>query len=77
MKPLVNIEFEGQTSTHLPNAWGDYSTLCGEDGGIAGDAAEFGQASDAPRGSKVTCRACQEIWKVCRNYSKRYFAVSE
>jgi hypothetical protein len=72
MKRYVAISQSGHVDIHLPHPTGNYATLCGMDGDDP-DPMVDQVAVAVPRGAKVTCRECREIWQLARSYSHLEF----
>lgn len=72
-KEMVTIEDDGEPATHIKyDITGGYLTLCGFDG----DDAECGQKEvETPKGAKVDCWRCIEIWKRCQQWRKSDFSM--
>lgn len=72
---IVGAMVDGEPEYHAPGVIGDYSTLCGLD---INDP-EIGHDGEikVPRGQKITCRECYEIWRdtVALNLRKASFDV--
>ncbi|TXH13767.1 MAG: hypothetical protein E6R03_10725 [Hyphomicrobiaceae bacterium] len=72
MSKYVAIEVLGKLEIHLPDVSGNYATLCGSDGDDPNDAVQQRMAN-VPKGAKVTCRACWNIFLVCSEFKVRDF----
>jgi len=76
---LVTIICDGVTDVHLPHPDGTYATLCGMDGDDYDDTGVFGGAVDqrtvkTPRGAKVSCRKCWDIWSHASQFTVGVFS---
>lgn len=73
-KILVAILHCGKVDIHLPHTTGNHATLCGMDGD---DPSQNVQQTEVavPRGARVTCQECYEIWVVARRYSRLNFDI--
>jgi len=67
MSKYVAILHAGEITVHLPHQTGDYATLCGEDGDDDAPCVDLMEV-DVPKGRKVDCRICLNIWKVAILY---------
>jgi len=74
MSRFVAVEIDGGVEIHLPaGAAGAYLTLCGLDG----DDLDVGQQpADVPRGAKVNCDTCRDIWATARRFRASDFEGS-
>lgn len=72
MSKFVAVEVEGVVEIHLPDASGNYATLCGLDGDDSHTGVQQALAK-VPKGATVNCDACWNIFKVCRDYTARDF----
>lgn len=67
---FVSVKIDGQITTHLPDAAGNYATLCGLDGH---DSAIGQEECATPKGAKVDCVHCTAIFFTCREFKPRDF----
>ena len=67
----VAVSCEGVVGIHLPDATGNYATLCGVDGD---DPALQMHMAEVPQNAKVDCRECKQIWDVARQFREADFA---
>jgi hypothetical protein len=67
----ITIEVDGDSKVHIAgDAGNDYATVCGQ----ALDGDQFsGVELPTPRGAKITCVACRNIWNACRGVQLRQF----
>jgi len=61
---------DGRLFVHLPGAKSaaNFYTLCGSSGY---------RGVDVPRGARVDCKACYEIWKLVQRYKRNDFVASD
>ncbi len=70
---LVTIRCNGKTETHLPHHNGNYATLCGMDGDD--DHYIVSQSTiSTPKGAKVNCKDCFDVWDLAHQFHKNIFA---
>lgn len=55
---------------HISCGVAGYRTLCGLDGGLAGDEMS---SVDAPKGAKISCQRCFEIWESAKDVTASDF----
>ncbi len=71
---VVALELDGELEFHLPATAGvPYATACGLDGGEdLTDDMETGpegqRMGKVPRGQKINCPRCTELWQLARKY---------
>ena len=70
MTKYVSVLLDGKLTVHLPHTNGDYYTLCGLDGtdGVVGQ-----EVVDVPKGAKVDCKDCHNIWLLAKEFSAKDF----
>lgn len=67
-RQVVSLKIDDEISHHIPDVGADYATLCGLDGGLAG---EDGQVIiDTPHDAKIDCPQCKAIFNVASKYKK-------
>jgi hypothetical protein len=72
MSRFVAVEIDGTVGVRLPDALGNYETLCGLDGND--DSPGVGQSpASVPRGAKVDCPHCTAIWLTARKFKQSDF----
>jgi len=65
MSKFAGVIVEGKLSIHAHDASGSYMTLCGLDGDDPGTEQSV---ADVPRGRRIDCTACRNIWTVAKQY---------
>lgn len=65
MSKFAGVIVEGELTIHANDASGSYFTLCGLDGDDPGTEQSV---ADVPRGRKINCAACRNIWLVAKLY---------
>jgi hypothetical protein len=68
----VAILHDGVISVHLPHPTGNYATICGDDGDDPAPEVDSVEV-DVPKGAKVDCEHCKNIWKVAMLYTAKDF----
>jgi len=72
MTQYVAVYLDGELTIHLPDTSGNYYTLCGLDGTDS----LVGQAiGDVPKGAKVDCKSCFNIWKISKMFRLSDFSA--
>lgn len=59
-QPAVGVSVNGEVAYHIPNAWGDYATLCGLD---SNDPGIGHYPVPTPKNQKVNCVECKTMWR--------------
>jgi len=67
MSKFIAVIVEGTLSIHARDTTGNYATLCGLDGDDPHPGAQQSMAK-VPRGRKIDCTACRNIWQVAKQY---------
>lgn len=71
-KGMVAIVVEGEIEIHaLGGGAGDYSTLCGVDAND--EILDHTGYAEVPKGAKIRCKQCIQIWKEARAVPKSAF----
>ncbi len=74
MSKLVAITIDGETQIHAANTTGlNYASLCGLDGGRDGDTSAGQSPARLPKGAKIDCPLCVELWKAWRAFRPEDF----
>lgn len=71
---MITIEIDNSVAVHIKAQDGnDYATVCGQ--AIDGDE-HSGVELSTPRGAKITCGACRNVWNACRGLQLRNFSLA-
>lgn len=70
MSKFTAVQFDGQVETHARGSM--YETLCGLDGHDCGQA-----VVPVPRGAKITCPQCLQMWRAWSMYRASDFAPAK
>ena len=70
MTKYVAVLLDGELTIHLPHTDGNYYTLCGLDGM---DESVGQEVADVPKGAKVDCKECHNIWLLAKGFSAKDF----
>lgn len=64
--PRVAIKIDGKITVHLPNASGDYDTMCG----IDSNDPKIGHHGTVPVAvnTLIDCSACKNMWELASKY---------
>mgnify|MGYP007001900087 CR=1 FL=1 len=65
----------GALSIHIPHQNGSSATLCGLDGDDPGGTVDQ-TTVPVPKGARIDCAACYEIWLEARRYNASDFEVA-
>ena len=76
MSKFCAVEIEGKVTIHLPNPAhaGGWFTLCGLDGDDPSHGIEQ-KTVDVPKGARVDCRECYQIWKLAQEFERVDFEM--